>query len=182
MLEISSGYYATNFTPNNTGLYPSTIQCAFNGQTAIADLTFTAERGVSTFMGFEIAIPLVMLTISIASIAGFFAYKKERPTLTDETVRHGLLIMCFVFFLVSIIAVKHLTDFENSNNNATLTNLSNLVEKVYIGVLWITVGLIMWAGISLVMKGAVLIKSQALEKKKKDEELFQDFHPDEGDS
>jgi hypothetical protein len=182
MTELSGGFYNYTFTPNSTGFYPAVMKCSYAGDLAISDVSFTAAKKEVWSALFELAVPLVMLAISASCLAGYFLYRKDaKETLTGETIKHGLLMLCFALFLVAIISVKHVTDFENDTGNATLTGLSNLVGVVYIAALWLTVGLIMWAGTSLLMKGAQLIRKQALEKREKDENLFQDFTPDDND-
>lgn len=173
MTDLGTGIYNYTFRPNATGTYPSRMFCSALNQTSVQDLTFTAAKKEAWSQVFELAIPAVFLAIAFSCLAGYFAFKPDRQTLSTVTVRNSLLALTFVFILVSIIAIKHIIDYENDVGNATLTALSNLTQTIYVGSLWATVGIIMWIGVVLVMQGADLIRKQATEKRGRDEQLFE---------
>lgn len=148
MYEIEAGFYALNFTPNNTGNYPSSMRCAFNGQEALSDLTFVAKQGVSTFMGFEISIPFALLIIGL--IVGSFSVwlGNKIKLMSFKLLVYGAGIGLALLMLAGTFATLDRILSYTDSSSADLLAIKEVLIPFYTGLSWLGMGFII-LGIAL---------------------------------
>jgi hypothetical protein len=120
MSSIGGGYYNYSFTPNNTGIYPSSMLCAFGTELAIQDVSFVAQNFTegNGMIAFIIILPLLF---GLLLILGAAYLSDEHKIL--RIFSYGL---SFVFFwasahwaTISLQRFYVFTELQNALANAT---------------------------------------------------------------